>query len=236
MTSTTSKSLFAESVLSALPFVLIVAPFGVLYGVVATASGLDLTQTMVFTTIVFAGAAQFTALQLMTENAPLWLSVAAALAVNLRMAMYSASLQPYFREASFRQRLMVALMLFDQSYAIGISRFEGTAQPLSTSEKFRYFTVAALIIVSSWLAASFFGAVFGATLLPDSLPIDFAMPIMFLAIVGPLLKTPAHLVAAVVSIVVALIFSGLPSGLGLMIAAVAAMVAGAEVERRGFGP
>ena len=62
------------------------------------------------------------------------------------------------------------------------------------------------------------------------------MPIMFLAIVAPMLKTLAHLAAALTSIVVALALVWLPSGTGLLIAGLAAMAVGAEMERRGFGP
>ncbi len=56
------------------------------------------------------------------------------------------------------------------------------------------------------------------------------MPIMFLAMVAPMLKSPAHLAAAGVSVAVALALSDLPAGTGLLIAAGAAMLAGALVE------
>ena len=58
------------------------------------------------------------------------------------------------------------------------------------------------------------------------------MPILFLALVGPMLRTLAHLGAAVTSIVAALALSGLPGGTGILIAGLLAMVVGAEIERR----
>ena len=58
------------------------------------------------------------------------------------------------------------------------------------------------------------------------------MPIMFLALVGPMLKSLAHLAAAVTSVIAALALAFLPSGIGLLIAAFIAMAIGAEVERR----
>ena len=54
--------------------------------------GLDLIETMTMTVLVIAGAAQFTALALLEEQAPTLIVIIAALAVNLRMAMYSAAL------------------------------------------------------------------------------------------------------------------------------------------------
>ncbi|MDP7149776.1 MAG: AzlC family ABC transporter permease, partial [Paracoccaceae bacterium] len=71
-----------------LPFILVIVPFALLFGVIATEAGLSIVETLGFSVVVIAGAAQFTALQLMTEQAPTLIVLASALAVNLRMAMY----------------------------------------------------------------------------------------------------------------------------------------------------
>jgi Predicted branched-chain amino acid permease (azaleucine resistance) len=91
------------------PFLLVIAPFGALFGVVGTEAGLNLAQVMGFSVIVIAGAAQFTAVQLLSENAPTLIVIAAALAVNLRMAMYSAALTPHLGAAPLWQRAIMAL-------------------------------------------------------------------------------------------------------------------------------
>ena len=235
MPPSTSKSTYRDGILAGAPFVLVVGPFAILFGVLAAGAGFSLAQTMAMTIVVIAGASQFTAVQLITENAPVWIVLAAALAVNLRMAMYSASLQPYFREATLRQRLMIAFGNFDQSYALSILKFENDPG-MSTGDRVSFFLGAVTIIASSWVAATYVGAAFGAVLLPQDLPLEFAMPIMFLAIVAPMLKTPAHLAAALTSIVVSLALVWMPSGVGLIFAGLAAMAVGAECERRGFGP
>ena len=90
MTTTTEKSDFVQGMLAGLPFTVFAIPFALLFGVVATEAGLHVAEVMGFSLLVIAGAAQFTAVQLMTENTPVWVVLAAALAVNLRMAMYSA--------------------------------------------------------------------------------------------------------------------------------------------------
>ncbi len=72
-----------------------VAPFGLLFGVVATEAGLNLVETLTLTVLVIAGAAQFTALALLEDQAPTIIVIIASLAVNLRMAMYSAALFPH---------------------------------------------------------------------------------------------------------------------------------------------
>lgn len=230
MATTTQNSAFRAGVLAGLPFLLIGVPFAVLFGVVATEAGLSVSQTIGFSLLVIAGASQFTAIQLMTEQAPVFIVITAALAVNLRMAMYSASLQPHLGAASFRQRALAAYLNVDASYALGIQRFEEEAD-WSVGQKFMFFCGTMVFMFPLWVIGTWIGAIAGDAL-PAGLDLDFAMPIMFLAVTAPMLKTVAHLGAAVTSVIGALLLSFLPSGIGLLIAAVFAMAVGAEIERR----
>ena len=100
MAITTSKSYFWKGFRDGTPFIFVAIPFGTLFGVFATEAGLNIVQTMALTATVFAGAAQFAALQLLQDNAPTAIILASALAVNLRLAMYSASLTPYLGEST----------------------------------------------------------------------------------------------------------------------------------------
>lgn len=230
MTSTTEKSAFLQGVVAGAPFFLVAAPFALLFGVIATEAGLGTAETMGFSLVVIAGSAQFTAVQLMTENAPIWVILAAALAVNLRMAMYSASLQPYLGTAPLWQRALAAYVNLDQSYIVSIANYE--ARPdWSVAARMAFFFGSVVIIVPTWYAFTLIGALTGEAI-PDSWGLDFAMPLLFLAMVGPMLRTLAHLAAALTSIVVALALGFLPSGTAVLFAALAAMVVGAEVERR----
>jgi len=185
---------------------------------------------MGFSIVVIAGASQFTAVQLMTDNAPVWAVLAASLAVNLRMAMYSASLQPHLGTLPLWQRAAVAYCNFDQSFAVSSARYE-TAPEMPVAAKFGYFMGVVTPLLPLWLIFTWVGAVAGRAI-PDWMQLDFAMPILFLALVGPMLKSLAHVAAAITSVIVALALAGLPSGTGVLIAGLAAMIVGAEVERR----
>lgn len=212
------------------PFVFVVIPFGTLFGVVATEAGMDLLHVMSFSILVVAGASQFAALQLMLENAPTLVVIVSALVVNLRMAMYSAAITPYLGEASSRVRMLAGYFLTDQSYAVAVARFdEGPPMPLPTRVAFYFGTV--IPVAPLWYASTLAGALIG-TNIPESLALDFAVPICFLAIIGPALRTKAHMVAAGVSVSLALALAWMPWNIGLLFAAGAAMAAGAEVERR----
>ncbi len=230
MSFTTTKSAFWKGFRTSLPFLLVGGPFAILFGIIATEAGLSIAQTMGMTVVVIAGAAQITAIQLMTENAPVWAVLAAALAVNLRMAMYSASLQPHLGAAPLWQRVLVGYVNFDVSYALSMLEYENhPSQPLE--HKVAFFFGSSVMILPMWIGGTYLGAIAGEAL-PETLSIDFMMPILFLALVGPMLKTLAHLGAAVTSVVAAMALTGLPSGTGLLIAGFLAMIVGAEIERR----
>lgn len=236
MPSTTAKSYFWKGIRDSSPFIFVAAPFGLLFGVLATEAGLKIFETMTFTMTVFAGAAQFAALQLMQENAPTLIVLASALAVNLRVAMYSASLTPYLGAAPLWKRALVAYFIVDQSYALSLVQFE-TDKDMALSERLAYFAGTCALIAPLWYSATLVGAVMGASI-PESWALDFALPIAFLAMIAPMLRTTAHLVAALVSIVTAILAAGLPYNSGLLIAGLAAMMAGARtevwLERRGL--
>ena len=230
MTSTTSKSYYLQGVMDGAPFLLVAIPFAVLFGVVATEAGLNVAQTLAFSFVVIAGASQFTAVQLMTENASVLVILAASLAVNLRMAMYSASLQPYLGALPLWKRATVAYLNLDQSYIVGIAKYESEPE-MTLPDRFAYFIGAITIIVPMWYLFTWIGAVAGGAI-PEGVALDFAMPILFIAMVAPMLKSLAHVAAAATSIIVALLLGFLPSGTGVLFAAIAAMAVGAEIERR----
>jgi predicted branched-subunit amino acid permease len=210
------------------PFILVVAPFGLVFGVVATDAGFSVTQALAFSGMVVAGAAQLTAVQLLTENAPVAIVIATALAVNLRMAMYSASLAPHLGKASVVTRLLVSYQLVDQAYALAHQKFEQSpSMPLN--QKLAFFFGIVTPIFPFWMTGTLVGAVLSSQI-PASIPIAMAVPITFLAMVGPMLRTLAHVAACFVSVVGALVFQFLPYGTGLLVAALLAMLTGAWVE------
>lgn len=228
MPASTAKSFFWQAVRDSVPFVFVAGPFGLLFGVLATEANLDLLATMVFTTTVFAGAAQFTALQALNEQMPVLIVIISALAVNLRVAMYSAALTPWLGGAPLWQRVFAAYVTVDQSYALSVVQFE-TRPDMSIPERIAYFFGTVALIAPVWYLCTLAGAILGARI-PESWALDFALPIAFLAMIAPMLRTPAHVVAALVAIVTALLAAGLPYNLGLLVAGLAGMMAGARVE------
>ncbi len=217
-----------HGMVQSLPFLLVLVPFGLLFGVVSNEAGLDLAQVLGFSVLVLAGASQFTAVQLISDQAPVLIVIISALAVNLRMAMYSASLVPWLGDASPRARGLLAYVLIDQTYALAIQHYEANPR-LRLDQRLAYFFGTAIVSCVPWFLASALGFTLGRAI-PESWALDFAVPITFLAMVAPMLRSAAHIAAAAVSIIGALVFSVLPSGLGILVAAPLAMATGAWVE------
>ncbi|MEL6586547.1 MAG: AzlC family ABC transporter permease [Pseudomonadota bacterium] len=225
-----NRSPFGQGVAEGLPFLVVMVPFGALFGVLGAEAGLPLTQVMAFSVVVIAGASQFTALQLMNDGVPAVIVVLSALAVNLRMAMYSASMAPHLGRAPLWQRALIGYLLVDQTYALSAQKYEDQPQ-WQIPDKVHYFAGVALPVFPAWVGATWLGAVLGAQV-PDAWQLDFAMPLAFLALVGPMLRTRAHVAAAFVSVTAALALAWVPWNMGLILAAILAMLTGAEVERR----
>ncbi len=214
--------------LHSLPFLLVLVPFAMLFGVVATAAGLDISQVIGFSVLVLAGASQFSAVQLMSEHAPVIVVLLSSLAINLRMAMYSASLTPWLGRAPGWQRATVAYLLIDQTYGLGMQKFEREPQ-MTVTERMAYLFGASPVLCLPWIVFSWVGATAGQ-MIPADWPLDFAVPITFLALIAPMLRTVAHVAAALVAVIAALMLSGLPSGTGVLVAGLLGMIAGAWVE------
>jgi len=228
MAITTTKSAFWNGFRDSAPFLLVSGPFGLLFGVLAAEAGLNVAEAFSFSMAVFAGSAQFTALQLLQENTPLLIVLVSALAVNLRVAMYSASLTPYLGDAPLWQRACAAYLTVDQSYALSIVKFESEPE-LTTGQRLAYFFGTNGLVAPGWMIATVTGALVGAQI-PESWGLDFVLPLAFLAMIGPMLRTPAHAVACFVAVAVSLPATLLPYNLGLIVAGLAGMMAGAQAE------
>ena len=96
MTATTTKSAYWSGARNGMPYIGMVIPFALLFGVIEIEAGLSREQTMIFSVLVIAGATQSAALQLMLDDEGINLILLSALAVNLRVAIYAAALATHF--------------------------------------------------------------------------------------------------------------------------------------------
>ncbi|HKL30468.1 MAG TPA: AzlC family ABC transporter permease [Natrialbaceae archaeon] len=214
-----------RGVRDALPLLLGVAPFGVVSGIAAVEAGLDLGQTVGLSVIVFAGASQLAALDLLGRDAPLAVIALTAVVINLRMLMYSASIAPYFREFSAKWKAGLAYVLTDQAYALSIARYRSSR---AIDEK-AYYVGVAVTIWAVWQVATVAG-VFLGTGVPESWGLEFTVPLIFLALLVPAMEDRATTAAGIVGGTVAVAGAGLPLNLGLLVGATVGVAVGLTTE------
>jgi 4-azaleucine resistance transporter AzlC len=215
------------------PLLLGVAPFGMIYGLLALDAGIDRATAQAMSSVVFAGSSQLVATQLVREGAPALVLVLTVFVVNLRHALYSAAVAPYVQHLPLRWRLALSYLLTDEAYAVAGSRYarDGAAGGPVPPHRHWYFLGAGFTLWASWQAATAAGVFLGATV-PESWSLDFTLALTFIAIVVPQLKDRAAGAAALVAAGVVLAALELPFKLGLIVAAVAGIAAGLLVEGR----
>ena len=206
-----------------LPMHLGVAPFGVIYGVVAIQSGIPPLAALLMSTIVFAGSAQFLLAQLVAGGAPALLMVGSVGLINLRHSLYSASVAPLLSHLPRRWKLLLAYLLTDEAYAAAIPHL--LAVPGSAVAHWILFG-SGLALWAGWQAATLVGVLLGSGL-PGGLSLDFALPLTFIAITVPLLTERRRVAVAASAAVLAVAFGGLPYKLGLFLAALGGMAVAA---------
>jgi 4-azaleucine resistance transporter AzlC len=213
------------------PILLGVAPFGMIYGLLALGAGLPAFTAQAMSSIVFAGSAQFIATQLIGSGAPAAVVVATIFVVNLRHALYSASVAPYVRHLGTAWKGVLAYLLTDEAYAVAIHRYlrDGDHTEVSPHRHW-YFLGAGITLWASWQASTAVGILLGAQV-PRSWSLDFTLPLTFIALVFPALKDRAAAASALAAGATAVLAFGLPYKLGLMVAAAAGIAVGLAAER-----
>ena len=204
-----------------LPLLSGAVPFGMLVGVAAVGAGITATQATVMSVLLFAGASQLAAIDLLVRDAPAAVVVLTVLVVNVRMTMYSASVAPYFRQFPAAWRWPFIYVLTDYTYALSVTEFDASRPEYNR----RYYLGVAVPLWVTYVGATAAGAALGARI-PPAWGLDFAIPLVFVALVVPTVEDRATLLAAVAAGVVAVAGAGLPFNLGLVVAAVGGVAAG----------
>jgi 4-azaleucine resistance transporter AzlC len=181
------RSPFVSGFLEIAPILIGVFPFGLIAGIAAVEAGLGSVQAYSLSPIVFAGASQLAMADLIGRDAAPIVIVATALVINARFAMYSASLAPAFRELGPIRKGIAAYILTDQSFAVSVVRFDQREERLR--DRFAFYMGASLGLWATWQISSVIGVVVGAGM-PEDWSLDFAIPLVFIALLFPAIKDP----------------------------------------------
>ena len=219
---------FLRGMRAELPILLGVTPFGMIYGVLATAAGLSSVDAQAMSSVVFAGSSQFMLVQLAEIGTPTIMMILTGFVINLRHALYSASIAPYTRHLSTAWKLILAYLLTDEAYAVSIMRYR---EKENITHKHWYFLGAGLALWSCWQASTAAGIFLGAQV-PPAWGLDFTLALTFIALVVPAINDKPSLLSALSAGATALLAWNLPYKLGLITAALAGITVGLWSEKR----
>jgi len=236
------------------PLVVPAIPFGVVLGVAINESGLSRLIGWSSSWIVFAGSAQFVAVELLAEGTGVFLAALTIWIVNARHVMYSAAIARRFAEAPRWWKLVTSYVLIDQSFALldglsdkhadddGSAELEASPDDLVEVGNARdvlnyrmgFLFGSGVMAWALWQIWVLFGVLLG-DVIPDSWSLIYAIPILFMTLMLLAIRAmpgnsiPA-VVAAAVGGAVAVVGRDMPNGTGLLFGAILGIIAGALTE------
>jgi predicted branched-subunit amino acid permease len=211
-----------------------------IYGAAAKGAGLGLFEAMLMSLTVFAGSSQLVFTGLWRDGVNIGALAFTVVLVNLRLLIYGSSLLPFLgRGGSLWVRLLRSYILTDESCAVSLSAF---LRPGFGFDKTFFYIGAGAPTWVSWQAAGVLGWATGA-MLPQSVPLQMAAPLVFLTLLVSMLKSAKgrllpKAAAALASGLSVIPLKAAPYNLGLMLAICVGILFGvyAEERARGRGP
>ncbi|MEZ4668697.1 MAG: AzlC family ABC transporter permease [Anaerolineae bacterium] len=222
------RSEFLAGIRDTFPLVVGAIPFGIIFGALAVNSGISPAGTMGLSLFVFAGSSQFIAANLVKQGLAVGLIIFTTFIVNVRHALYSATLAPHMKGLGQKWLLPLGFWLTDETFVVVISRYNrDDASPY----KHWYHLGSSVIMYLNWNLCTAVGLIAGQTI-PDlrQWGLNFAMDVTFIGMIMPQLQSRPMLLTAIVAAVSALLFHGLPNQAGLIVAALLGIGAGVIAE------
>ena len=193
------------------------AVFGLAVGALINLAGWPAWLGPYASATVSAGASQIAIIDALTQGAPAIIAILTALVINARLALYSASLAPVFSAFPTRWKLLLSYLMTDQSAAVSVLRHDDWPDPVRR----RWFILGVSgPFTAVWILGTAAGAILGPVI-PSAWQIGFIVPLMFIAVLVPALRTLPAVAATGISVAVVLLLKDLPYGLNVLAGALA---------------
>ena len=211
-----------------LPIVPGIIPFGAVMGTVYAEANVEPMQAAIMNIFVFAGASQLAAIDLMTKNTESIVIILTGLIINMRFMLYSAAMSPYYQNSNLFSKMFGAYSLTDQAYAVMMAN---KSKLKSNKEVIEFYVGCSIIMLLVWQGSVLAGFIFG-NFAPQSLSLDFAVPVSFIALVIPTLIDKNYIIIAFVSTVLSIVLKNVPYNLGLICTAIISLSLAALLTRK----
>jgi predicted branched-subunit amino acid permease len=219
-----TRRLFFRGFIELLPLWAGAVPSGLAFGVAARSLGLGVVESQLMSLIVFSAPGQMGALSLL-GTAPVVLLVTTVMALNAQLLLVGLAVGRQLH-LSWTERLIAAWFLTDGSYGVVAARGHLSLPALLGS---------GVSMFVGWNLGTAIGFGIGDMLAdPRRLGIDVIVPLTFLAVLVPLVRTRANVVVVLVSGFLALLLTRfVPVGAAVLGAGVAGSIVGAVWARPG---
>ncbi len=207
---------------ASLAVALAVSAYGISFGALSVAAGLDIVQTCVLSLVMFSGGSQFALIGVLatggTAAGPA--AIAGAALLGLRNGLYAIRVSPIIGPG-WAKRLAAGHLTIDESTAVA------TAQPTLESQRIGFWATGILIYIG-WNLTTLLGAILGDQLGDvRQWGLDAAAAAAFLGLLWPRLIALQPVVVAVgAAVVAAALIPVLPQGVPVLVAALVAVVVG----------
>ncbi len=224
--------------LAVVPLWLGVLPFGVAFALLGRTAGFDAVETQAFSALVFAGSAQVAAATLTAGGAGVAAVLLTTLVLNLRHVLYGLALGAGLPRRTHPPRAALAFLLTDEVYGLAAKeQLEGR----DGRRRDAFLLGAGLSLYVTFNLSTLAGVLAGAALpSTDELGLDFVFPLVFLALLVPLLRAGGpgggvagrRVVVALAAGALALALRPLvPAGVTILGATLAGAALGARLDR-----
>jgi 4-azaleucine resistance transporter AzlC len=175
------------------PAAIAAIPISLLFGAVAAGKGLSPLEVGLMSSLVFAGGAQFAAIETWVHPAPVLVLAFSTLLINARHVLMAASLGPKIRLTA-AQKFLAFAFLTDESWALSERR--ALDRPVTGA----YWAAMAGGLFLTWVTCTIVGAILGSFLGdPARLGADFAFTALFIGLVASFGLSRVNLVTVAVS-------------------------------------
>jgi len=196
--------------------------YGISFGALSTAAGLDLWQTQVLSLLMFSGGSQFAFIGVIAAGGPaaVGAAVVSAWLLGVRNGFYAVRMNPIVEALGLR-RLLAAQLTIDESTAVATSQE-------SKSQQARGFWLTGAAVFVFWNTMTLVGGVLGNALGdPKTWGLDAAAAAAFLGLLWPRLRERQALAVGALAFLIAVITTpNLPAGIPVILAGLVAVIVG----------
>jgi 4-azaleucine resistance transporter AzlC len=216
---------FREGMKAATPIVLGYLPVGLAFGVLARGAGVSPLEVGLMSLLVYAGASQFVAVEMISKGMVWFPIVLTTFLLNLRHLLMSSTLSLHFNKVPLRMVTLLSSQLTDESFAMAM------ADPSKIANRPGFVLGLQMISQCAWVLGTVIGTLFGGLINQEGYGIPFALPSLLICLLVLQIKSSFYFGMMILSGILSLLFRwALPGNWYIVLTAVAIAFAGAVIE------